>query len=196
MRWHTKRLLAVFAFTALSAHASTILYTDGGTFSPGTESSEFSGPSETWAFHFEADSNPVPSDFGAGGFSFPFFDFGYSLDGSPVAITPTFTRFFSLHNGGGFLICFTGTTTATCTNGLESPFDQPQLYTGMTSAPTLSTGTFAVDFGVVVTSGGITNAFDEGAPTLHATAVPEPSTWLTLATGLLALGGRRLRRRR
>lgn len=168
------------------AHADTISYTASGTFSASTPSSTFTGPSETWAFSFQADSNPVVLEFGNGGFNFGFSDFTYFLNGSPVAITPTFIRFFSPTNGGGFAICFNGTTFQNCTDDFVTGFSAPALYTGPTSAPTLLPGAFTMGVGVTVNSVG----FDAGNTTLQAT--PEPSTLLTLAAGLLALGLLRL----
>lgn len=99
----------IVALCCVSAQAGTILYTDSGTFSGSTPSTVFSRPSETWAFSFQANTDPTPlTDVGMGGFSFTFSDFSYSLDGSPVAITPTLIRFFSATNSGGFGICFSG----------------------------------------------------------------------------------------
>src|SRR5271156_788244 len=151
-----KVLLPVFALCWVPARAETILYTDSGTFPSSVPTSDFTAPGETCSFEFEANSNPTPStlsDVGMGGFDFPFSDFSYSLDGSPVAITPTFIRFFSEPNGGGFEICFDGTTAGTCADELGTGFSTIQMYTGMTSAPTLSTGALnltefggAVDF--------------------------------------------------
>jgi len=190
MKSKVKLLVPVLALCWAPAHAGTISYSDSGTFSASTPSSAFSGPSETWAFAFQADSNPAVSDVGMGGLDFAFSSFSYSLGGAPVAITPTFIRFFSGTNDGGFAICFDGTTFATCSEGLAT--DGPQMYTGTTSAPTLVPGTFVQDgLSVIVDS----TTFSEPNTTLQAT-VPEPSTLLTLAAGLLALGGRRLHRRR
>jgi hypothetical protein len=189
-RW----LLPVFALCWVPAHAATISYTDSGTFSTSTPTSAFSGAGEPWTFAFQADSNPAILSFGNGGFNFAFSNFSYTLDTLPVAITPTFIRFFSGTNGGGFLICFNGTTAASCTDGLGSPlFGQPQMYTGTTAAPTLIPGMFSItSFAAVVNS----TVFDQPNTTVVATAsVPEPSTLLTLAAGLLVLGRRRLHRR-
>ena len=199
------------------AHAGTIFYSDSGTFSASTASSVFSGPSETWAFSFQADTNPAPlSDVGGGVFSLTFSNFSYFLGGSPVAIIPVFIRFFSDANGGGFGICFDngadahpggrtslpGGPNSTCTEELAAfgtdPIGAPggagSMYTGTTSAPTLIPGSFTSgQFGVAVGSTG----YGQPNTTVQATTIPEPSTaLLTLtAVGLLALSGRRLYRR-
>lgn len=186
--------IALFALCCVSAHAGTILYTDSGTFSGSTPSTVFSGPDETWAFSFLANTNPAPlSDVGMGGFSFTFSGFSYSLDGSPVVAPPTLIRFFSGTNFGGFAICFNGATFSTCTEGLAT--DGPQMYTGTTSAPTLIPGAFAQATGSFAIFVSGTDYFQPDT-TLQATAVPEPSALLTLAAGLFALGASRLYRRR
>ena len=186
-----KGLLFFLALSWVPAHAGTILYTDSGTFTASTPSSVFTGPGETWAFSFEAETNPTVLEFGMGGFDFAYSDFSYLLNGSPVAITPSFIRFFSPNNGGGFYICFNGTTVQNCTEAMGTGNFVPAVYTGTTSAPTLLTGSFPGELGVAVGSGGA----DEGPTTLIGTAVPEPSTLLTLAPFLVALAGRRLYRR-
>ena len=108
MKSMVKQLLLLLALCCASARAEIISYTDSGTFSASTVSRGFTGPSETWALSFEADRNPVALAFDNGGVSFAFSDFNYFLNGSPVAISPTFIRFFSATNGGGFEICFNG----------------------------------------------------------------------------------------
>jgi len=185
-------LLAVFAFGTAPAQADTVTYTDSGTFTASTPSDAFgfSGPGIMWAFSFQADTNPALSDVGMGGFSFAFSDFSYSLGGSAVAITPTFIRFFSGTNDGGFAICFDGATFGTCSEGLATV--GPQMYSGTTSAPTLLAGTFVQDgFGVIAGS----TSSNEPNTTLVG-SIPEPSTFLTLAAGLLTLSGLRRSRPR
>ena len=207
-----RRLLPVLVLCWVPAHAATISYSDNGTFTSATPTTAFSGPSETWAFSFQADTNPTPlSDVGGGGFSLTFSNFSFFLGGSPVAITPVFIRFFSDANGGGFGICFDngpnahpggrtslpGGPNSTCTEELAAfgtdPIGAPggagTMYTGTTSAPTLIPGSFTSgQFGVAVGSTG----YEQPTTTVQASAVPEPSTFLLLAAGPVVLGGRRL----
>jgi len=187
-----ERMLTFLALPVLLAHASTISYSASGAFSATTPSTAFSGPSETWAFAFQADSNPVILDFGNGGFDFAFSNFSYSLNGSTVAITPTAIRFFTAANGGGFFICFGAQPCGmgVFPNGLGTGFGSPQLYSGPNSAPTLLPASFTLPFAVNVNS----ISYDQANTTLQAVATPEPTTLLTLAVGLLALVGRRLKR--
>jgi len=182
--------MAVLAVSWSPACADTILYSDSGTFLASTPSSAFSGPSKTWAFAFQADVNPVVSDVGNGGFDFQFSSFSYLLNSLPVAIAPTFIRFFSGINGGGFVICFNGTNNANCSDALGT--FGPQMYTGPTSSPTLLAGTFTSEvFNVYVNSAinGLPNT------TLQASTVPEPSSFLMVVAALLAIGAGRYRRR-
>jgi hypothetical protein len=166
--------LFVFVLCCVSVYADTISYTINGTFSASTPSTIYSAPNETWSSSFQAVTNPTDVlEYGNGGFDFAFSDFSYLLNDSPVAVTPTFLGFFTAANGGGFFVCFSGTTVANCTEAVGNATFGPQLYTGMNSAPTPSTGSFT---------------FDGGAITLEASAIPEPSTLLVLFTGLLALG--------
>lgn len=146
-------LLPILAACSIPVHAATISYTDSGTFSASTASSAFSGPSDVWSLSFQADTNPAALAFGNGGVSFAFSDFSYTLAGSPVSISPSFVRFFSAFNGGGFEICFDGTTVGTCTDALATAtFGWPQMYTGMSSAPALTSGAFTTDFEALVNS--------------------------------------------
>lgn len=189
-----ERLLLAYALCWVPAHAGMIFYSDSGTFSASTASSEYSGPSTAWAFSFQADTNPTVLEFGNGGFDFAFSNFSYSLNGSPVAITPTSIRFFTAANGGGFFICLGAQPcgNGVFPNGLGTGFGAPQLYSGPNSAPTLLPGPFtSLPFGVVVDSTG----YGQANTTLQA-AAPEPSTFVALAAGLLALVGRRMYSRR
>jgi hypothetical protein len=188
-----KRLLTVFALCWMPAYAGTITYTDSGTFTSATPSTDFSGPSQTWSFSFQADANPVVSDVGNGGFDFAFSNFQYFLNGSADAITPTAIRFFSLNNGGGFFICFdVACGGGVFPDGLGTGFGLPQFYTGPNSAPTLLPGPFAsLSFSLTVNS----VSFAQPNTTLQAVLSPEPSTLGMLAAGVCALAGLRRYRR-
>ena len=186
-------LLSVFALCWAPAHADIISYSDSGTFTAATPSDAFgfSGPNTTWAFSFQADRNPAVIQSGMGGVTFAFSDFSYTLNGSSVAITPTFIRFFSATNGGGFEICFNGATPGTCTEALgTTTFGWPQMYTGPSATPTLSTGAFTTDFSALVSS----TVYAQPNTTVQATAVPEPAS-IALLGGALLFTGSRLRKR-
>lgn len=175
-------LVSILVVAWVPAWSSTIFYSDSGTFTASTPSTSFSGPSETWAFSFEADSNQTDLE------SITFSDFTYSLDGSPDAITPTLITFGAF--GGGWQFCF----TSPCTSGLSTLGAGPQMYTGTTSAPTLIPGAFtSTEFVVYVDT---TLLYVQPNTTLTATATPEPSTLFPLAAGILALVGRHLYRRK
>src|SRR5579864_4065510 len=169
-RW----LLPVFVLCSMAAHAATISYTDSGTFSASTPTTPFSGPSEAWAFSFQANTNPTVLESDAGSVDFTFSNFSYSLDNSPVAIVPTFIRFGSSTLGGGWLMCLNGTPT-NCLAGLSTLGAGPQMYTGTTSAPTLIPGAFtSTIFDVFLNH---TLLFTQPNTTLNAAAaIPEPST--------------------
>lgn len=144
-----KPLLPVLALCWIPAHADTIFYRDSGTFSALTPTTASSGPSETWAFSFQADSNSTVSMVVSGaGFDFAFSNFSYSLNGSADVITPTFIGLFSTAAEGGFTICFSG--AGPCDGGLTG--FGPQMYSGPESAPTLLIGAFTTTkFDAIVT---------------------------------------------
>lgn len=191
------RLLLVALALCVPAHSAIISYTDNGTFTSSTPNTPFSGPSETWAFAFQTDTHPMVLDSASeafGFFDFAVSNFSYSLNGSPVAITPTFIRFGSSPDNGGWLMCFHG-TTALCNAGLSTLGAGPQMFSGNTSAPTLIPGAFTSDiFDVFV---NMTSLFTQPNTTVVATlaTVPEPTTLLMVAASLALLGGRRLYRR-
>jgi len=167
----------------VSATAGTITYNDSGTFSAATPLSTFSAPSASWAFSFQADTKPGVITSGAGGVTFDFSGFSYTLNGSTVAITPTFIRFFSVTNGGGFEICFTGLSVSGCTDAIGTAVSGPQMYIDPSSAPTLFPGAFTSNFAALVSS---TVYVQAGTTTVFATT-PEPSSLLLLGTGALGL---------
>jgi hypothetical protein len=185
---------ACFCSLLVSAYAGTITYSDSGTFSASTPSTTFSGPSETWAFSFQVNSSPTVSGFGAGFDTSPVFsNFSYTLNGSPVAVTPTSLLFWNAALGGGFTFCFINTPSPCTALSLEDSGTGPQMYSGPESAPTMLTGSFTLNTYFAV---GTTLYIQPNSTVQGTAAVPEPTTLLTLAAGLLALGGRRLYWRR
>jgi len=122
-------------------------------------------------------------------FSPVFSNFSYTLNGSPVVVTPTSLSFFNAASGGGLGFCFINTPSP-CTALSLNNTGAPQMYTGPESAPTMLAGTFTLPTTFAV---GRT-LYTEPDTTVQA-ALPEPSTLLTLVAGILGLGGRRLYRR-
>jgi hypothetical protein len=179
--------MLIFALLVLPAHAGTISYTDSGTFSPSTPTTTYSGPGKMWAFSFQVDSTPAVSDFQSGIIFSPVFsNFSYTLDGSPIVVTPTSLSFVNAAFGGGFSFCFIATPFP-CT---ELSLPGTQMYTGPESAPTMLTGGFTLNTTFAVG----TLLYTQPDTTVQATALPEPSTLLTLAAGLLAVGVQHRRR--
>lgn len=196
MKVRVKWMACVLVLCWIPAHAGIIEYSESGTFAASAPSSQYSGPGETWAFTFLANSNPVVISYGNGGFDFAFTQFSYWLNGSPVAIIPSAIRFFTAANGGGYFICLGPLQcgNGVFPNGLGTGGFTPQLYSGPNSAPTLLTGTFSFAYGVVVVVNSV--GADAGSNSMVASPVPEPSTFISLSAGLLALGGLRLGQRR
>jgi hypothetical protein len=177
----TNRSLAFLVFAA-SLSAGSITISDSGTFSAGTATSTYSAPNETWSFSFTVDTNPavfgvLPGDY----FSAPFTGFTYSLNGSSLAITPANIEFFSLGDEGLFNICMISTS---CNSGFY--FQGPQMYTGSESTPTMLSGRFTSTALAINTGAGYVTQPNTTVQAVDS-SVPEPSTFLTLVAGLLAL---------
>ena len=100
------RFLAV-ALLAGSLSAGTITYSGSGKFAPGTATSAYAAPSETWSFSFLVDMKPAVSGAIPGeDFNAAFTDFTYFLNGSPDAISPDYIEYFATAYKGVFGICF------------------------------------------------------------------------------------------
>jgi hypothetical protein len=186
---------AVALVFAGSLSASNITIGAGGTFTAATGTSTFSAPDETWSFSFAVDPQPAVSNASPDNyFDVAFTDFNYSLNNSPVTITPVDIRFFSASQFGGFNICF----ITACSffddpaNGLE--FEGPQMYQGSTSTPTMLVGDFTAAF-----VDEFADSIEYNQPShqaIMATATPEPSViWPCVTAFLLALAGQRARQR-
>ena len=186
-----RTLLLVILLATLfvaGASAAPILISGNGTFSASTPTRPFSGASETWAFSFLVDSDPVVSNVTLGqDFDVAFSNFSYDLNGSPVAITPAEIRFISNAGEGMFLICFPSACGPT-SGGLA--LAGPQMYSGLESAPTILTGNFTSTAFDVFTG---TVLYTQPNVTVQALAsAPEPMTLPLMGAGLLGLGFLRL----
>jgi hypothetical protein len=177
--------LALLLLFAGGLSASTLLVTADGTFSGTTPTTSFSVAGESWSLSFEVNSNPVVLSSEAGvDFSPSFTDFTYTLDGSPVAITPADIQFYSGGHYGLMNVCFApacGNNTNP-TNGIE--IEGLQAYSGPESSPTIDTGVYTTaSLGAYVGSSdyGMSNS------TVTISTVPEPG-YLGLVTvvGMLA----------
>jgi hypothetical protein len=171
-----------FLAVAGSLSAGAITISDNGTFSAGTPTSTYSAPGETWAFSFTVATNPTVSGVLAGDyFSAAFTGFTYSLNGAALAITPSNIEFFNGGDGGLFNICMISTA---CNSGFY--FSGPQMYTGSEFSPTMLSGMFtSTNLAINTGTGYVT----QPNTTVQAvgSSVPEPSTFLTLFAGILAL---------
>jgi hypothetical protein len=161
------------------ASASPLLVTAGGTFSSGDTADALVTPGDMFSLSFIVDSNPalLPADYDSDSFEIPVTDFDYALNGTPVSATPTDIRFFTSALGGGFEVDF-----PTADADAEFLFGPDQLFSGPTSAPVFSVGTFASDTWTLFDD----NNVDAGtASPLQIT--PEPSSIPVLLCGGLAL---------
>jgi hypothetical protein len=181
-----KRLLPILALCGIPAGAVTLTYSASGTFSGSTPTTTFSGPGKTWTLSFQVDSNPVVSGFSAGGgFSPVFSNFSYTLNGSPVSVTPTSFTFSNAAFGGGLGFCFIATPNPCTALSLQTG---PQMYTGPESAPTMLTGGFTT--GTFFAVG--TSLFSQPNTTIQVAApipsTPIPSSLILTLIGLGCLG--------
>jgi hypothetical protein len=176
-------LILVLSICAL-ASADPLLVTAGGIFSAADSADTFVAPGDPFDLSFAVDSNPVipTSDHTLNSFDIPVTDFQYTLNGTPVSVTPTDIRFFTSALGGGFEVDFAALDA-------EFLFGPDQMFTGTTSAPVFSTATFSGDGWTFLDD----NNVDAGtASPLEIT--PEPSSIPILLCGGLALVAVRLKK--
>lgn len=155
--------IAAIALAATPASATELLY-------------NFTSTSGTDDFSFTLDSNPTPDvDGGGDGFAF----LNYLVTTSAGA--ETFTLQFHGSNVDGGLQFLTPTSTGYYLLGFE-------LFSGLTSAPTMLTGDFALYGSRSVEP--LTGYKIEGTLTVTelSAAVPEPGTWAMMLLGFGAVG--------
>jgi hypothetical protein len=185
--------ILVLAFSVLVgaaqiAVAGPLLVAAAGTYASLTPVSFFTAPLETWSLSFLIDSNPTSSSSSFGDFFTPAFsDFTYSLNGSPVAITPNQIMFRSVPANTPFILSFAVCWNTTCPGGTTEgmAFDTSQLYTGSEFSPMIVPGVYAtseffIDHG---------SSYLEPNTSLIIANAPEPSALLLSAIGLVALAG-------
>lgn len=179
---------ALMLLLASGLSASPLLLTADGTFSSTTPTSSFTAASEPWSLSFQVDSNPAVLGSDAGiDFDTSFTNFAYTLNGSPVALTPANIQFYNANQFGGINVCFSPACTENSdpTNGLE--IEGPQLYTGSETSPTIVPGTYDTSFLEAFVD---TNAYemDNSAITISAiSSVPEPRTLFLMILAALGL---------
>jgi len=151
---------------AAPANATILQYTLTGLDGTGTVE----------AASFQLDSTKAPSAFNASAFAF--YDVAGIFTYGTITQTLEDIIFYTSALDGGFFTSDYVVTTA-----------GPQLFTGSTSAPVLSTGTFA-----------LTDYYTGGNLTLTVTpvgvsSVPEPASWAMMIGGFGVIGGAMRRRR-
>ena len=77
---------AMLCVCAAPAGADTILVS--GQFGSGATADQFAAPDALWALSFTADSNPAAANLGCVRIDAPFSDFSYTMNGSPVTVSP------------------------------------------------------------------------------------------------------------
>ena len=160
------------------ASASTLTITAGGTFSPTDTADTYVTPNSIFSLSFLVASNPVipPADFTTVSFDVPVADFKYTVNGTPVNVTPGEITFDTSGNGGGFSVDF---------SNAEFIFSGDQMFSGTTSAPVFAAGTFDSTGWTFLDNSNV----DAGstAPFQSIQNAPEPSSFSILLCGCLAL---------
>lgn len=170
------------------ASAGPLLVSASGTFNGATPVSFFTAPNEAWSLSFLIQSNPSVSNpsFGAS-FSPSFSGFTYSLNGSPLLITPNDIRFWAVPGNAPFILSLSVCWNSSCAGGTSEglAFDTSQLYTGSELSPIIIPGVyptsqFFIDHG---------SSFGEPNTVVNIVATPEPSTLPLGAIALVVLAG-------
>jgi len=186
---------SLFAFSA-NIHATPLVVSLSGVFSSpaGNQTDQLWSPNKTWAISFNLDSNPVAGNTDLLGFDAPFSHFTYTLNGSGLAVSPSFIRFSTAGNLGLFTLFFGPESGYLKGNPIpEFAFQGPQAFSGTTTSPVFSAGSYRVSDW---TYSDALNYDENTSPASVVTLAPtpEPSTALLFGLPLLSLAFVRVRR--
>lgn len=191
---HTSLLAAVagiaFYASSITVYADVLSISIGGVFGAGVTADQLAAPDAAWALSFDLSGNPAAANTDRFGFDVPFDGFKYTLDGSPIAVSPQSIRFFASEGGGLFSVYF-GPESG-FNNGMPIPefsFAGDQVFSGTTQMPVMLAGSYPVSD---VTYSDSENFDDEGASGVVKIArvsvpVPEPSPFGFVLIGVLLL---------
>lgn len=169
-------LAIAMAFASTCAVADQYLVSESGTFDPSTPTTAESAPGASFSFSFSVDSNPAVTNVSPDYFNTDFADFTYTLNGSPLPVTPVVLTWYDDPDGGGIEFSF---SSGDGFNIYGDPY-----YSGLTSSPTILVGGYPLfsdsDFFYSTTQATpLTGELD---------ITPEPPSVLLLVTGLAVIG--------
>jgi hypothetical protein len=192
---NTLRLLLVvtlFSLTSLGG-ANPLIISTSGTFAISDVANGIATPGAAWTLSFAVDSQPAVNNAGLDGFDIPFSNFSFSA-GNSSAPAPASIRFFGSANNGLFTLFFGPQAGVDLTSGNFVPelmLSGPQLFSGSTSAPALSPGTYSVSESLYTDNSNYDDQLAPGSVVDVASAnaaVPEPgSLGLTTFVSLILI---------
>jgi len=184
-------LFSFFATTAIGSAASSLAVSVSGVFDSSIAAGPLAAPNEPFSISFIMSTNPVVTNSTSTGFDVPFSSFRYTLNNTTVNMPAQYIEFFT-GSSNGLLTFFFGPQSGYqgTTPIPEFEFDGPQAFTGTTSNPVFSAGSFTASDWIYSDASNydqqtVSNSIVRLAP------VPEPSTLylLVFAVGI-ALAGR------
>ena len=145
-------------------------------------------PNGTWALSFDVNSSPTVTYPTTLSFDPQVSNFTYSLNGKSVAATLNYATFFTTNNSGLFSLYFNGSSAP------EFDFSGAQAFSGTTSSPTFSAGTYAVTGWDFTDSTGTYDSKAAPSSVVTLAPVPEPSSLMLLGLPMFSLAFERVRR--